>query len=328
MSQSSPTLSLPYLQPSQAQKHVTHNEALRMLDAVTQLSVLDATQVDPPSQPQDGDRYIIPPGPSGAWAGKGKSVTVWADGQWHFFQPSAGWRADVIPTGQSLRFDGTTWSEILPELQNLPELGVNTSADPGNRLAVASDATLLTHDGGGHQLKVNKSAVADTASLLFQSNWSGRAEMGTIGSNDFQIKVSPDGNDFHSVLHAEAATGAARFPSGQLYFEDVFILNDTSWSFDVPWSNPARILMWLGVNLMGYYFLVSVTGTQTGAGNFGAMFINPPGGLVFHSGPLNGTTGPAGAINLSLDAAGGVPRMYLENRLGSNRLFTLATLGK
>jgi hypothetical protein len=29
-----PNLKLPYILPSQAQKHVTHNEALRLLDAV------------------------------------------------------------------------------------------------------------------------------------------------------------------------------------------------------------------------------------------------------------------------------------------------------
>ena len=34
-------LGLPYLAAAQAQKHVTHNEALRLLDNVIQLSVLD-----------------------------------------------------------------------------------------------------------------------------------------------------------------------------------------------------------------------------------------------------------------------------------------------
>lgn len=34
-------LNLPYIAAAQAQKHVTHNEALRALDAIIQLSVLD-----------------------------------------------------------------------------------------------------------------------------------------------------------------------------------------------------------------------------------------------------------------------------------------------
>ena len=39
-----PNLKLPYIMPSQAQKHVTHNEALRFLDAVVHLSVKSRTQ--------------------------------------------------------------------------------------------------------------------------------------------------------------------------------------------------------------------------------------------------------------------------------------------
>ena len=43
MSQTLPNLGLPVMQPSQVQKHVTHNEALNVLDTVTQLCVLDST---------------------------------------------------------------------------------------------------------------------------------------------------------------------------------------------------------------------------------------------------------------------------------------------
>ena len=41
-------LPLPYILASQAQKHVTHNEALRLLDTMVQLSVLDHTRTVPP----------------------------------------------------------------------------------------------------------------------------------------------------------------------------------------------------------------------------------------------------------------------------------------
>ena len=55
-------------------------------------------------------------------------------------------------------------------------LGINATADATNRLTVSAPATLLTHEGAGHQLKINKALPADTASLLFQSGWQGRAE--------------------------------------------------------------------------------------------------------------------------------------------------------
>ena len=37
---------------------------------------------------------------------------------------------------------------------------------------------------------------------------------------------------------------------------------------------------------------------------------------------------PAGGIAIAMDTTGAVPKLHVENRLGSNRLFTLATLGK
>ena len=86
-----------------------------------------------------------------------------------------------------------------------------------NRLAVASEASLFTHQGSGHQIKINKSAASNTASMLFQTNWQGRAEIGTVGSDDFSFKVSADGATFHSALELEASSGAARFPSGQTF---------------------------------------------------------------------------------------------------------------
>jgi len=52
---SSPNLVLPFIEAAQAQKHVTHNEALRVLDAAVQLSVLDRDLTAPPSNPSDGD---------------------------------------------------------------------------------------------------------------------------------------------------------------------------------------------------------------------------------------------------------------------------------
>lgn len=330
MSQTSPVLSLPYIQPAQAQKHVTHNEALRVLDAITQLSVISAALTAPPGQVASGDRYIVGENATGAWAGQDAAVAVWVDNSWQFFAPTVGWRADDNATGEQLRFDGTNWQSTsgVVNLQNIPAVGVNTNADGTNRLAASSDATLLTHAGSGHQLKLNKNTSADTASLLFQTGFSGRAEMGTAGSDDFAIKVSADGTVFKTALRMDAADAAVQIPSGQTYFEDVFILNDTSWSMDVPWSNPSRIMMWLSINMEGRFYLFSITGTLTGANNFGEMFANPPGSLTYHTGPLTGTTGPAGGIAIAMDTTGAVPKLHLENRLGSNRLFTLATLGK
>ncbi|MDH7784875.1 hypothetical protein QBD01_000875 [Ochrobactrum sp. 19YEA23] len=65
-----PNLKLPYILPSQAQKHVTHNEALRLLDAVVNLSVKSRKHTAPPVMPSAGVRYIVVSPATGAWSGK------------------------------------------------------------------------------------------------------------------------------------------------------------------------------------------------------------------------------------------------------------------
>lgn len=91
-------------------------------------------------------------------------------------------------------------------------LGVNATADTTNRLAVASDASLFNHAGSDHRLKINKNAAGNTASLLFQSNWSGRAEFGLAGDDDFRVKVSADGAAWHDALAIDRASGGVVLP--------------------------------------------------------------------------------------------------------------------
>jgi hypothetical protein len=55
-------LGMPFIEGSQAQKHVTHNEALRILDAAVQIGVLDTALTAPPSSSAEGARYIVATG--------------------------------------------------------------------------------------------------------------------------------------------------------------------------------------------------------------------------------------------------------------------------
>ncbi|MBR9843625.1 MAG: DUF2793 domain-containing protein, partial [Rhodobacteraceae bacterium] len=178
MSENSPILGLPYMQPSQAQKHVTHNEALQTLDMVTQL-VVEAFDADtPPTVAEEGAVYALSSAPSGAWAGHGNELAIWRATAWSFVTPAPGWRAWGKAAGDFRVWDGSAWIPVEAKTQNLDGLGIQTNSDAYNRLAVRAPSTLLTHEGAGHQLKINKASEADTASLLFQSNWTGYAEMG------------------------------------------------------------------------------------------------------------------------------------------------------
>ena len=209
-----PNLSLPYLAAAQAQKHVTVNEALSLIDALAQMAVNSVGATSPPGAPAEGERHIIGSGATGAWVGWDNSIALLSGGAWLRLIPQTGWLAWDVSASELLIWNGSAWGTYVPSLQNLPGVGIGTSSDATNKLAVSAAATLLNHAGNGHQLKINKATAGDTASLLFQTNWSGRAEMGTAGNDDFSIKVSADGSTFHEALRVNGNTGAASFPNG------------------------------------------------------------------------------------------------------------------
>jgi len=210
----SANLSMPLLMPSQAQKHVTHNEALLVLDALVQLTVANRDLAVPPSSPVNGDRHIVTPAAAALWGGPAQSIAVLVNGVWMFYAPRPGWQAYVLAEERTVVWKNGAWQDVLAALIFLDKLGVNATADSTNRFSVASTATLLSHVGNGHQLKINKAATTDTASLLFQNNWSGRAEMGLSGNNDFSIKVSQNGSAWAEAFKLEAATGKGLFGFG------------------------------------------------------------------------------------------------------------------
>lgn len=212
MSDDTPILSLPMIMPSQAQKHVTHNEALRLLDVIVQLSVTDRIRTAPPAMPVEGDRHIIAAGATGTWAGRDGQIAALWGGTWLFITPLDGWTARVLSESTTVAFQGGLWTDTTAPTTETSMLGINTSADSYNRLSVASDATLLSHVGGGHQVKINKAQPGDTASLLFQSGWQGRAEMGLAGTDSFAVKTSADGSTWSTALATDATTGEVTLP--------------------------------------------------------------------------------------------------------------------
>jgi hypothetical protein len=209
---STPHLALPFVAAGQAQKHVTVNEGLDRLDALVQLSVLDRDSTSPPPNPAEGDRYICPAGGSGAFAARQGQIALFRDGAWRFLEPKAGWIAWAADEGRLLVHTGAGWEAAVGA--RVDRLGVNAEAGGTDRLAVSGPSTLLTHAGAGHQLKLNKSAAADTASLLLQTGFSGRAEIGLAGDDDVRLKVSADGLVWRDAFVAERASGRVRFPGG------------------------------------------------------------------------------------------------------------------
>jgi hypothetical protein len=209
-----PNLGLPFIEGSQAQKHVTHNEALRILDAAIQVAVLDLNRTAPPSAPAEGERHVVATGATGAWVGHAGAIATWQDGAWAFLGPKTGWCIWSAADGVMFVFDGTVWRDLRSlALDNAPHVGVNTTADSTNRLSVKSNAALLSAinvaDGGSGdiRLQLSKENASKTASVFFSDAFSGRAEFGLTGDDNFHLKVSPDGSTWSDALVIDRTTG-------------------------------------------------------------------------------------------------------------------------
>jgi hypothetical protein len=216
-------LALPFIEAAQSQKHVTHNEALATLDALTHLAVSARDITAPPAAPNEGDRYLVGADATGAFAGKSGQIAVFLAGSWSFLVPRAGWRAFVAAEALLLLHDGAGWIPLgaaLGEAQNLYLLGVGTTADAANPFSAKLNAALMTArtnaegGSGDMRLALNKEGASRTVSQLYQSNYSGRAETGLTGDENFRVKVSADGSLWRDSIVIDHATGAVSFPSG------------------------------------------------------------------------------------------------------------------
>ena len=216
MSDTTPRSGLPLLAAAQAQKHVTHNEALLQLDALGCARILDRDLTAPPPSPADGDTYLVKATATGDWTGQDGNIAFAVDGAWRFYPPYTGLIAYVTDEAALIVYDGTGWVDFvsLLSLQDIPLLGVNTVADATNKLAVKSAALLFDNIGGGVQAKLNKHASGDTASLLYQTNYSGRAEFGLTGDDNLHCKVSPDGAAWTAALTIDKTSGAVGLAAG------------------------------------------------------------------------------------------------------------------
>ncbi|MGP0058400.1 MAG: hypothetical protein ACLPID_03820 [Beijerinckiaceae bacterium] len=106
------------------------------------------------------------------------------------------------------------WTIVDQATSNLAAVGIGTPADPNNVLS-AYGVSALFNSAGNFNVTVNKGgsagAPSDTASFIFEDGFSGRAQIGLNGSDNFSFKVSPNGSTWTTAITLDATTGAASF---------------------------------------------------------------------------------------------------------------------
>lgn len=220
MADTSRSLLLPYIQPNQAQKHVTHNEALRILDVLTQLAVEADDQTAPPADPSDGAQHIVGDEASGLWSGHDGDVALFETGSWRFFAPRAGWRAYVTGREALVVHDGTEWIDLdSAELQEIEAFGLGMTSLPdapfSAKLNAAFWTALYLADGGDGTLvtTLNKENTSNDLGFVFQQDFQTKGLLGLFGTDDLRLATSTDGVTFRDGLIVDGATGVVDLPN-------------------------------------------------------------------------------------------------------------------
>ncbi|MEK5036356.1 DUF2793 domain-containing protein [Paenibacillus sp. FSL R7-0302] len=117
-----------------------------------QASVKDQNLTAPPASPAEADRYIIPSGATGAWAGKTNQIAEYASGAWAYYVPAVGWTAYVDDEQKIYSWNGSAWVRTGGALQTITA---------GNGLTGGGQADSVTLTvGAGNGITVGATSVA------------------------------------------------------------------------------------------------------------------------------------------------------------------------
>lgn len=315
-------LDLPFIAPAQAQKHITVNTAFQKLDIAVNINVRDANLSAPPQDVEDGERFALSDMPTGPWSNHGGDIAAWQNNVWEFFRPAIGtliWnKAD-----QSIFVkQATGWQNVQsePSYQNLAKLGIAATADATNRLAVSSPASLFSHAGDDHQMKLNRQATTDTASLTFQTDFTGNAEIGLAGNEALSFKMRQSDGTWQENLRTEPEQPGLFTPllrSGIVTIEEDEVA-------DIPTPTAGGIVALMMTNPAGFPQADhSGIFAYDSGGSVKLVTLGVGSGLSNqNSSLLNGTTGDVGMTSVSV----GSGLIQIENRFGSAREFTYSFL--
>lgn len=272
-------LALPYLAAGQMQKHVTLNEALTRLDALVQTAVVSRTTTAQPATPDDGALWILPADATGAdWSQRPVGTLVRAEGGgWTGVGTGDGLVALVLDADELVVRQGEDWIGFgarLGAVQNLTHLGIGTTADDTNAFAARLNAALWTAQEsaaggtGDLRLTLNKEAAGDVLSLLFQSGYAGRAELGLVGDDDLRLKVSADGAGWHEAFAVDRVTGRTTFAQGAGRRAVTVLTANGSYAVPV-WARSVEAIL-LGGGGGGGAGAFGASGSRFGGGGGGA----------------------------------------------------------
>jgi len=179
-----PRLALPAIEAAQAQKHVTHNEAIALLDALTHLAVESRALSAPPGQPGEGASYIPAPGASGAWSGWDRQIALYSGGGWIRIIPPPGMKAWVRAERLTVTYEDGLWRD-----------GIALTAHGGRVTLRAKEEELLL--SGGFAETTDTAFIPDRAVVLGVAS---RTTLSITGATSYAVGTNGNATQFGNLL--------------------------------------------------------------------------------------------------------------------------------
>ncbi len=212
-----PNLALPLLAAAQAQKHVTVNEALALLDGLVQLKVIDRDLTAPPASPAEGECYIVAFSGTGAWAGWDGDVALFTGGAWLRLAPQEGWRVWIKDEGAlGVRMGGAwlTLDAALGLLVRSPAVEVARGALGGATSLQVIEETLSALSGP----TVTSTVVIPDRSICL--GVSTRTSVAITGATSYDCGISGEPAKFGGSLGVAAGSSNIGIIGPQAFYAD------------------------------------------------------------------------------------------------------------
>lgn len=149
---------LPLLNAAQAQKEMTHNEALALIDMLLHAQAESVGLAAPPGTETVGQCWIVAAGASGDWAGQAGALACFTSGGWRFVGPRAGLRVAVAHENSIYVHNGTDWG-----IDPVHSDGFYVA---GERIVGAREAAIADPAGGSTVDAEARATVAQILSML------------------------------------------------------------------------------------------------------------------------------------------------------------------
>jgi hypothetical protein len=140
-------LALPLLATAKAQKEMTHNEALVILDSMVQPVVVAVSPPAVPTSPTLGQAWIVGTSPTGAWTGQGGALAVWTAGGWRFVAPFEGMTIWCVADSMAFRRAGSSWLPGVITGRTLTLDGAQVVGARGAPIATPTGGTTIDAEG-------------------------------------------------------------------------------------------------------------------------------------------------------------------------------------